>query len=40
LLTFNTNLFGVDSSTMDNIDMIVKENPYEVLLENKKEIID
>ncbi len=39
-LTFNTNLFGVDSSTMDNIDMIVKENPYEVLLENKKEIID
>jgi hypothetical protein len=30
----------VDSSTMDNIDMIVKENPYEVLLENKKEIID
>lgn len=40
LLTFNAKLFDVDASTRDNIDMIVKENPYEVLLDNKKEIID
>ncbi len=40
LLTFDVQLFNVDSSTRDNIDMIVKSNPYEDLLSNKKEIVD
>ena len=40
MLTFNVNLFNVDSSTKDTIDMITKSNPYESLLDNKKTIID
>jgi hypothetical protein len=40
MLTFNVNLFNVDSSTKDTINMITKSNPYESLLNNKKTIID
>ena len=40
LLTFNVQLFSVDSSTKDTIDNILKTNPYETILSNKKNIID
>ena len=40
LLTFNLQLFDVDSSTKDTIDNILKTNPYETILDNKKTIID
>ena len=40
LLTFNVQLFNVDSSTRDVIDTITKTNPYETILGNKKTIVD
>ena len=40
VLTFNLQLFNVDSSTRDNINLIKWVNPYVDLMENKKDIID
>ena len=40
VLTFNLQLFNVDSSTKDNINLIKWVNPYVDLMENKKDIID
>jgi hypothetical protein len=40
ILSFNVNLFDVDSSTKETIRELNKTNPYGILLDNKKEIID
>ncbi len=40
LLTFNVELFSVDSSTKDVIQNITKANPYESIISNKKDVID
>ena len=40
LLTFNVNLFDLDSATKDSIKTLNKSNPYELLLENKQTIVD
>ena len=40
LLTFNVQLFNLDSSTKETVKSISKTNPYSTLLENKQEIID
>jgi len=40
LLTFNVQLFDVDSSTREKIATMNKSNPYEMIMSNKKEIID
>ena len=40
LLTFNVQLFNMDSSTKDTINTIAKSNPYEPILNNKKTIVD
>lgn len=40
LLTFNVNLFNVDSSTKDTIKSVTKDNPYEMLIGNKQSIVD
>ena len=39
-LTFGVQLFDVNSSTKDVIKTITKENPYEMLLDNKKTVVD
>lgn len=40
ILTFNVNLFNLDSSTEEVLKKIKKENPYATLLDNKQDIID
>jgi hypothetical protein len=40
LLTYNINLFNLDSSTKDVVKNITKSNPYDMILSNKKTIID
>ena len=40
LLTFNVQLFNLDSSTKDAVNTISKSNPYRSLIENKQEIIN
>ena len=40
LLTFNVQLFNLDSSTEEKIKNISKQNPYQILLENKQNIVD
>ena len=40
ILAFNVQLFNVDSFTKDSILKMSKDNPYEMLLKNKQEIID
>ena len=40
LLTFSTNLFNLDSSTKETINFISGANPYQSLIDNKKEIVD
>ena len=40
LLTFNVQLFNLDSSTKETVKSISNINPYRSLLENKQEIID
>mgnify|MGYP002853791363 CR=1 FL=1 len=40
LLTFNVQLFDVDSSTKEKIANMNKNNPYEMLMSNKKDIVD
>jgi len=40
MLTFNVQLFDVDAPTSDTIKSISKQNPYEMILENKNTIVD
>lgn len=40
LLTFNVQLFNLDSSTEEKVKNLSKQNPYQILLENKQNIID
>jgi hypothetical protein len=40
LLTFNVQLFNLDSATRDSIDTISKSNPYKALVDNKQNIIN
>ena len=40
LLTFNVNLFNLDSATKESIINVNKQNPYEMLLDNKQTIVD
>jgi hypothetical protein len=40
LLTFNVQLFNLDSSTKETVKSMSKINPYRSLIENKQEIID
>jgi hypothetical protein len=40
LLTFNVQLFNLDPAAKESISTIIKENPYNLILDNKKEIID
>ena len=40
VLAFNVDLFKLWSNTKENIQKISKQNPYEILLDNKKEIVD
>ena len=40
VLAFNVDLFKLGSNTKENIQKISKQNPYEMLLDNKKEIVD
>jgi len=40
LLTFNVQLFNLDSAAKDSITKISKSNPYKALLDNKQTIID
>ena len=40
VLTFNVNLFNLDSSAEENLRKIGNENPYEMLLDNKQTILN
>ena len=40
ILAYNVNLFNLDSSTKDVVKNITKSNPYDMILSNKKTIID
>ena len=40
LLTFNVNLYDLDSSTKESLTNIKNANPYEMLLDNKHEVVD
>ena len=40
MLSFNVQLFDVDPFTRYNLENLKSQNPYESLLNNKKDIID